>query len=180
MICNVFIGHPRIFLEKIENFFVNGINLHKSENKLPIFKKIDNLFKIDKNIVERTDDMKSCCMDYKCIQCCLDTNMILSNVDIERIKELGFDTKFFVSKNRGWLQLKNNNGLCVFHDSISCSIYEHRPEGCKLYPIIYDKDKNCAVFDEDCPHRRYSFEFVTLKYNKWISLFGMEDAMSIL
>ena len=52
-------------------------------------------------------------MDYKCIQCCVDTNMILSNVDIERI----------------------------------------RPEGCKLYPIIYDKDKNCAVFDEDCPHR---------------------------
>lgn len=92
-------------------------------------------------------------MDYKCIQCCVDTNMILSNADIERIKELGFDTKFFVSENRGCLQLKNNNGRCVFHDSISCSIYEHRPEGCKLYPIIYDKDKNCAVFDENCPHR---------------------------
>lgn len=92
-------------------------------------------------------------MDYKCIQCCVDTNMVLSNVDIEWIKELGFDTKFFVSENRGWLQLKNNNGRRVFHDSISCSIYEHRPEGCKLYPIIYDKDKNCAVFDEDCLHR---------------------------
>ena len=79
--------------------------------------------------------------------------MILSNADIERIKELRFDTKFFVRKNRGWLQLKNNNGRCIFHDGISCSIYEHRPEGCKLYPIIYDKDKNYAVFDEDCSHR---------------------------
>ena len=97
--------------------------------------------------------MKSCCIDYKCIQCCLDTNMLLSHQDIERIKRLGFDTNFFVTGRDGWLQLKNQDGRCVFHSSIMCTIYENRPDGCKLYPIIYDKDKNCAVFDEDCPHR---------------------------
>jgi len=97
--------------------------------------------------------MKSCCIDYKCIQCCLDTNMILSYQDIERIKRLGFDTNFFVTRRNGWLQLKNQDGHCVFHSSIMCTIYENRPDGCKLYPIIYDKDKKHAVFDKDCPQR---------------------------
>ncbi len=97
--------------------------------------------------------MKRCCMDYKCIQCCLETEMSLSNEDIERIKGLGFATKFFITKRGGWLQLKNYNGGCVFYNGVGCSIYENRPEGCNLYPIIYDKEKNCAVLDEDCQHR---------------------------
>ena len=97
--------------------------------------------------------MKSCCMDYNCIQCCLETSMPLSNQDIERISGLGFDTNFFVTEHDGWLQLKNHDGSCVFHNGKICSIYKDRPEGCKLYPIIYDKDKSCAIFDEDCPHR---------------------------
>jgi len=86
--------------------------------------------------------MKSCCMDYKCIQCCLETNMILSYQDIDRIKRLGFDINFFVTERDGWLQLKNQDGRCVFH--------KDRPDGCKLYPIIYDKDKKHAIFDKDC------------------------------
>ena len=97
--------------------------------------------------------MKRCCMDYECIQCCLETEMSLSNEDIEQIKGLGFATKFFITKRDGWLQLKNYNGRCAFYNGVGCSIYENRPEGCKLYPIIYDKDKNCAVLDEDCSHR---------------------------
>ncbi len=97
--------------------------------------------------------MKSCCIDYKCIQCCLDTNMPLSHQDIDRIKRLGFDTNFFVTGREGWLQLKNQDGRCVFHSSIMCTIYENRPDGCRLYPIIYDKDKKQALFDKDCPQR---------------------------
>jgi len=97
--------------------------------------------------------MKSCCIDYKCIQCCLDTNMILSYQDIERIKRLGFDTNFFVTRRDGWLQLKNRDGRCAFHNGIKCSIYDHRPEGCRMYPVIFDKDNNCAILDEECPYR---------------------------
>ena len=97
--------------------------------------------------------MKSCCITYKCIQCCLDTNMLLSNQDIERIKRLGFDINFFVTRKDGWIQLKNQNGRCVFHNSTMCSIYKNRPDGCKLYPIIYDKGKKHAVLDKDCPQR---------------------------
>ena len=95
--------------------------------------------------------MKNCCIDYGCIQCCLETEMLLSNEDIERIRSLGFAQKFFVIKKDRWLQLKNSDGRCVFHNGIECSIYENRPEGCRLYPIIYNEDMN-ATFDEDCPY----------------------------
>jgi Fe-S-cluster containining protein len=97
--------------------------------------------------------MKSCCIDYKCVQCCLETEMLLSNEDMERIRGLGFAPEFFITKRDGRLQLKNYNGRCVFQNGIGCSIYKNRPEGCRLYPIIYDEEKNCAVLDEDCPHR---------------------------
>lgn len=79
--------------------------------------------------------------------------MPLSNGDIERIKGLGFDYDSFVVSRGGWLQLKNYDGRCVFNDGKQCLIYENRPEGCKLYPVTYDEDENCAVLDEDCLHR---------------------------
>jgi hypothetical protein len=79
--------------------------------------------------------------------------MPLSNGDVEQIKGLGFGCDSFVDNIDGWLKLKNNDGRCVFNDGKQCLIYNNRPEGCKLYPITYDEDKNCAVLDEDCPHQ---------------------------
>jgi len=79
--------------------------------------------------------------------------MPLSNQDIERIKMLGFNTKFFITSKKGWLQLKNKNGKCIFHNGILCTIYKDRPEGCRLYPIIYDKNESIAIFDKDCPYK---------------------------
>jgi len=79
--------------------------------------------------------------------------MLLSHQDIDRIKRLGFYTNFFVTGRAGWLQLKNQDGRCVFHSGIICTIYENRPEGCQLYPIIFDKENNCAILDEECPYR---------------------------
>ncbi len=97
--------------------------------------------------------MVSPCIDLDCIQCCKDTIMLLSDMDIDRIKSLGFSRDFFVDTRNGWLQLKNRDGRCVFHNGIKCSIYDHRPEGCQLYPVIFDKDNNCAILDEECPYR---------------------------
>lgn len=97
--------------------------------------------------------MKSCCKENNCIKCCLETRMPLSNQDIERIKMLGFNTKFFITSKKGWLQLKNKNGKCIFHNGILCTIYKDRPEGCRLYPIIYDKNESIAIFDKDCPYK---------------------------
>jgi uncharacterized protein len=80
--------------------------------------------------------------------------MILSYRDIETIQQKGYDYRFFVTEHDGWLQLKNNNGRCVFHDGTCCTIYHQRPVGCTLYPVVYDKDNNCAILDEDCPQKQ--------------------------
>lgn len=97
--------------------------------------------------------MSNPCLKTKCNQCCIKTNMILSYRDIENIQKLGYDRKFFVLKHKGWLQLKNNNGRCVFHNGKQCTIYHNRPEGCTLYPVVYSKDNNCAILDIECPQK---------------------------
>ena len=81
--------------------------------------------------------------------------MVLTSHDIERIEKLGHDLRLFVLEQNGWLRLKNNMGRCVFHNGTFCTIYDHRPEGCVLYPVVYDKDDCCAMLDSECPQRHY-------------------------
>lgn len=88
------------------------------------------------------------------MQCCIETNMILSYRDIENIQKQGYDSKFFVTEHDGWLQLKNDTGRCVFHNGTRCTIYHQRPEGCTLYPVVYDKDNQKAILDSECPHKQ--------------------------
>jgi Fe-S-cluster containining protein len=97
--------------------------------------------------------MSNCCLETKCMQCCVDTNMILSYRDIETIQKIGYDYHFFVSEHNGWLQLQNDKGRCVFHNGTQCTIYDKRPEGCTLYPMVYDKDLKSAILDSECPQR---------------------------
>ncbi|MCJ7697381.1 MAG: YkgJ family cysteine cluster protein [Thermoplasmata archaeon] len=97
--------------------------------------------------------MSNRCLETKCIQCCKETNMLLSYHDIEKIQKLGYDHAFFLREHGGWLQLKNSQGRCVFHTGEKCTIYEHRPKGCSFYPIVYDKDNNGAILDSECPQK---------------------------
>ncbi|MEM2193633.1 MAG: YkgJ family cysteine cluster protein [Candidatus Methanomethylicia archaeon] len=91
----------------------------------------------------------------KCGRCCENTEMILLREDIERIASLGFKTEDFVVYNKGFHRLKNINGKCVFLNPKTrlCSIYDWRPKGCKLYPIIYVV-RSCfeeITVDNNCP-----------------------------
>jgi len=79
--------------------------------------------------------------------------MLLTTHDIQTIEKLGYVAQFFVSERNGWLQLKNNKGRCVFHNGTVCTIYDHRPKGCVLYPVVYDKDHQVAILDRDCPQK---------------------------
>ena len=101
--------------------------------------------------------MISPCLKFKCIQCCKNTYMLLSEADIKRIENLGFSFDYFVDYFDGWLRLKNIDGRCVFHDGKKCLIYKYRPEGCQFYPIIFDKDNNKAVLDRECPYKTKFF-----------------------
>ena len=84
--------------------------------------------------------------------------MLLSLEDIERIKQQGYNIDYFVEEKKGWLKLKNKGGKCIFHNGEICLIYDNRPQGCKIYPLIYDKEYKSAILDDECPYR-YNFKF---------------------
>ena len=96
-------------------------------------------------------EMKKKCLQWACIRCCLNTEIPLSISDITRIEGLGFENFFIVNRD-GMRQLKNSMGRCVFHNGQRCTIYSDRPEGCRLYPAIFDADKAKMVLDRHCPH----------------------------
>ncbi|OYT58566.1 zinc/iron-chelating domain-containing protein [Euryarchaeota archaeon ex4484_178] len=78
--------------------------------------------------------------------------MMLTEEDVKRISSLGY-RNFYYEKD-GFLYLRNVNGKCVFLDENGlCKIYEHRPEGCRFYPFLYDPDRDEIILDEDCPYR---------------------------
>jgi Fe-S-cluster containining protein len=90
-----------------------------------------------------------------CGVCCQETEMLLSTKDIERLEKKGYNTDFFVRFDKeGYATLKNRQGHCVFYDPEKrrCKVRAHRPEGCRIYPVIYDENKGITV-DTICPSR---------------------------
>src|SRR5208283_3071646 len=97
--------------------------------------------------------MSDICLQYGCIKCCLNTEMLLSSSDIVQIRGLGFFEDFFIVKENGNRQLKNLSGRCVFHNGQRCTIYNYRPEGCRLYPSIFNEAMGEVVLDSYRPHQ---------------------------
>jgi Fe-S-cluster containining protein len=95
--------------------------------------------------------MVSPCLRHGCVECCKNTEMLLSNDDIERLARSGFHQSYFARDVNGWMELKNHRGGCIFNDGRKCLVYEDRPEGCRSYPVVHVGGR--AVLDEDCPHR---------------------------
>ncbi|NOZ89452.1 MAG: YkgJ family cysteine cluster protein [Crenarchaeota archaeon] len=80
--------------------------------------------------------------------------MPLTRRDIERIERLGYPRDFFaVRGSDGVWRLRNVDGHCVFLDPATgrCRIYPHRPEGCRLYPLVYDAETGSVTVDPECP-----------------------------
>ncbi len=88
----------------------------------------------------------------KCGLCCMGTEMILLPSDISVIKSLGYSVNEFAIYWGGYWRLRNVDGHCYFYDPVSgtCKIYEYRPLGCRIYPVIYVEGVGPAV-DRDCP-----------------------------
>ena len=94
------------------------------------------------------------CPFNDCYECCLDTKMLLTNSDIQRIENLGYNkNEFCLNPNEtdGFWQLKNIEGRCYFlSKNGKCTIYEHRPIGCKVYPLVFELSEEDVIIDEDC------------------------------
>jgi len=81
--------------------------------------------------------------------------MLLSQKDIRRLEKRGFSKNYFVKfDRRGYAQLKNREGYCVFYDckKCQCSVYLERPYGCRVYPVILDEESG-IVLDDICDSR---------------------------
>ena len=92
------------------------------------------------------------CIKHRCIECCIETKMILTQEDIIRLNKAGFKTREFVIRRNGLNYLKNIKGRCFFLVDSGCKIYGIRPEGCRLYPLIFDIANKVALLDPLCPY----------------------------
>ncbi len=93
-----------------------------------------------------------CPYSENCHECCLETEMPLSEKDITRISDLGFKIDEFLEEQDGFMVLRNIENKCFFLKNGLCSIYEDRPEGCTYYPLIYDLEIDEFLIDDLCPH----------------------------
>jgi Fe-S-cluster containining protein len=93
------------------------------------------------------------CREHGCYACCLDTRMTLTLADVARLEATGH-TGFCGELDDGSWVLRNVDGHCVFLVVGRCSVYARRPEGCRLYPLVLDLDKDRVVRDDFCPFRR--------------------------
>ena len=86
-------------------------------------------------------------MRYRCVACCLETEMPLTEDDLKRIDKLGFKRTDFTVEADGETRLRNVKKACFFLREGMCIIYEERPEGCRIYPLVYDLDAHKFIYD---------------------------------
>lgn len=114
-----------------------------------------------------------------CGICCTETEMLLCKKDIKRLEKKGFCQKQFVNFDKnGYALLKNRGGYCIFYDlkNRKCSIYEDRPSGCRVYPVILDEETG-IILDDICQSRNtITLEEKRIKGKKVIRLLEIIDA----
>lgn len=75
--------------------------------------------------------------------------------------------------------MKNLEGRCVFLDLAKrgCTIYDFRPEGCRIYPVIYCLDRGFTV-NRECPAWRTvseeEFRVKSMRLKKLLMELGVE------
>ena len=93
------------------------------------------------------------CLERACHECCIETEMPLSERDVERLAGRGHDPAKFTLEEDGFTFLANVNGRCYFlGEDGRCAEYGHRPEGCRLYPLVLDEEMSQFTMDQLCPH----------------------------
>ena len=92
------------------------------------------------------------CICHGCVACCLETEMPLTEDDLKRIEKLGFKRADFTVEVEGETRLRNVKRACFFLREGRCGVYEGRPEGCRIYPLVYDVDSHKCVYDPVCTH----------------------------
>ena len=117
-----------------------------------------------------------------CGVCCTETEMLLCKKDIKSLEKRGFNQRQFINFDKnGYAMLKNRDGYCVFYDlkNRKCSVYEDRPKGCRVYPVILEEETG-IILDDICQSRNtITFEEKKIKGEKVIRLLEIIDAEAL-
>lgn len=99
---------------------------------------------------------RSPCSANDCRACCFDTRMPLLEADLKRLEaHTGRPRETFsITAPDEPPRLKNEDGHCVFLGPQGCTVYNHRPAGCRLYPLVLDPERGQGVLDDECPYRK--------------------------
>ena len=104
------------------------------------------------------------CVRKGCSMCCRETVMPITATEASKLsRRTGLSEEQFCSVDEtGVRRLLNNQETkaCVFLATTSslptapgvCSVYDSRPLGCRMYPVILDNDDS-AILDDLCPHK---------------------------
>ena len=94
-----------------------------------------------------------------CSKCCHETEMLLSSHDLKRLQIAGYNPDEFCLKPEeadGFWQLKNVDGKCYFLSKTGkCTVYDIRPEGCRLYPFVMVLETDEIIIDADCREEKW-------------------------
>ncbi|MEM1852797.1 MAG: YkgJ family cysteine cluster protein [Thermofilaceae archaeon] len=86
-----------------------------------------------------------------CGLCCRETEMVLTPSDVERLELLGYRREEFAVYDGRFHRLRNVDGRCFFYRGGRCVVYDYRPIGCSMYPIVIDPESGSVEVDRFCP-----------------------------
>ena len=124
------------------------------------------------------------CLEKGCSACCRETTMPITKTEAALLsRRTGMKLEQFTWDNKGVLTLLNdeNTKACVFLMTDSsekfaegiCSVYDIRPKGCTLYPIVLN-NQDLAIIDDGCP---YGDDFPKPTSEDNISLLNLEERL---
>ncbi len=119
-----------------------------------------HIFGKTQEFVKQSDasEFKFHCRD-DCTKCCENSTVMLSPYDLQRIlqaKQISFQhflnhygLLFYNQDLHNMLCIKlRSNPACVFLKESLCSIYEHRPFGCRMYPLGFHLRNKGGINEE--------------------------------
>jgi Fe-S-cluster containining protein len=77
--------------------------------------------------------------------------MSLTLEDVQRLETAG-ERGFYRAADDGSLRLATVGDRCVFLTEGRCRVYANRPEGCVLYPLVWNVISNEPDLHEFCPY----------------------------
>ncbi len=110
-----------------------------------------------------SDLHKSPCQELNCQRCCYETEMTLTEEDVERISGLGY--KGYYTLKDGYFQMINIDGRCFFLREGFCLIHDDKPVGCRLYPLVLDIDDDEVVLHGFCKFaKHFKFDYDDIEH----------------